>query len=188
MQIKMLAISQKWKLLFSYSLSTSRKPQVKLSLKTRATKLTTTTISSQCVQRQGTRRYSSRSQQTTPKQSGLSSKTTGKVIRKTKSAPSSQTKSLRLNSRMTRQNRGLLQMDAFIELTSPRRRRRGGRTADNTPESSPSSSLGFRIVNITDSAEQKSSPICIEKISPQDTVPKKRGRKRKSTGQLISSI
>uniref|UniRef100_A0A670IR51 Bromodomain adjacent to zinc finger domain protein 1A n=1 Tax=Podarcis muralis TaxID=64176 RepID=A0A670IR51_PODMU len=162
------------------SLSKSRKPQVKLALRTRAAKLATS-ISGQYSQRQSTGRYSSRSQQNTPKQTGFASKATGKGIRKTRSAPSSVAKSSRLSSRTTRQNRDLLQADTFIELTSPQRRRRGRKTADNTPESSPSSSLGFRIVDATDSKEKKSSPIPIVKNSPQDTEPKKRGRKRQST-------
>ncbi|XP_053143134.1 bromodomain adjacent to zinc finger domain protein 1A isoform X4 [Hemicordylus capensis] len=159
------------------SSSKSGKPQVKLSLRTRGAKLTTT-ISGQYNQRQATGRYCSRSQQNTPKQTGSSCKATGKSIRKTKSAPPSVTKS-RLNSRTTRQNRGLLHADAFIELTSPRRRRRGRKTADNSPESSSSSFLGFRIVNATDSNESKSTSISIGKNS-QDTELKKRGRKRQS--------
>ncbi|XP_053236374.1 bromodomain adjacent to zinc finger domain protein 1A isoform X2 [Podarcis raffonei] len=162
------------------SLSKSRKPQVKLALRTRAAKLATS-ISGQYSQRQSTGRYSSRSQQNTPKQTGFASKATAKGIRKTRSAPPSVAKSSRLSSRTTRQNRDLLQADTFIELTSPQRRRRGRKTADNTPESSPSSSLGFRIVDATDSKEKKSSPIPIVKNSPQDTEPKKRGRKRQST-------
>ncbi|XP_062973866.1 bromodomain adjacent to zinc finger domain protein 1A [Elgaria multicarinata webbii] len=159
------------------SLSKSRKPQVKLSLRTRAAKLTTT-ISGQCIQRLGTGRYSSRSQQNAPKQTGSSCKVTGKGIRKTKSAPPSVTKTSRFNSRTTRHSQGLLQAEAFIELTSHRRQRRGRKTADNTPDSSPSSSLGYRIV---DSRKQKSCPSAIVKNSPQDTEPKKRGRKRQST-------
>lgn len=165
----------------SYSLSKSRQPQVKLSLRTRAAKLNPTSLT-QWNQRQITGRYSSRSQQNTPKQTGSSCKATGKGIRKTKSAPPSVTKSLGLNSRTTRQNRGLLQADAFIELTSPRRRRRGRHTADNSPDSSPSSSLGFRIVNTTNN-ELKNPPFSTEKHSPQNTEPKRRGRKRQSAGK-----
>ncbi|KAJ6655664.1 hypothetical protein lerEdw1_004900 [Lerista edwardsae] len=162
------------------SLPKSRKSQVKLPLKTRAAaaKLTAT-LSGQDSQRQGTGRYSSRSQQNTPKETGPSRKAVGKGIRKTKSAPPSGTKSLRLGSRATRQNRSLLQADAFIELTSPRRRRRGRTSVENTPESNPASSLGFRIVSATDSVVQKNHPISIQG-SPQDGAPKKRGRKRQS--------
>ncbi|XP_044292621.1 bromodomain adjacent to zinc finger domain protein 1A isoform X2 [Varanus komodoensis] len=162
------------------SLSKSRKPQVKLSLRTRAAKLTTT-ISSQCIQRQGPGRYSSRSQQNTPKQTGSLCKTAGKGVRKTRSAPSSVTKSSRLNSRTTRHSRGLLQADAFIELMSPRRQRRGRKTADSTPDSSPASNLGFRIVDTMDSSKQISPPCSIVQNSPQESEPKRRGRKRQST-------
>ncbi|XP_077179199.1 bromodomain adjacent to zinc finger domain protein 1A isoform X3 [Paroedura picta] len=160
------------------SLSKSRQSQVKLSLRTRAAKLNVTNLS-RTNQRRVTGRYSSRSQQNTPKQTGSSCKVTVKGIRKTKSAPPSVTKSLGLNSRTTRQNRGLLQADAFIELTSPRRRRRGRNTADNSPDSSPCSSLGFRIVNTTNN-ELKTPQFSTEKCSPQNTEPKRRGRKRQS--------
>uniref|UniRef100_A0A8D2L7U3 Bromodomain adjacent to zinc finger domain protein 1A n=1 Tax=Varanus komodoensis TaxID=61221 RepID=A0A8D2L7U3_VARKO len=166
------------------SLSKSRKPQVKLSLRTRAAKLTTT-ISSQCIQRQGPGRYSSRSQQNTPKQTGSLCKTAGKGVRKTRSAPSSVTKSSRLNSRTTRHSRGLLQADAFIELMSPRRQRRGRKTADSTPDSSPASNLGFRIVDTMDSSKQISPPCSIVQNSPQESEPKRRGRKRQSTGNSV---
>ncbi|XP_054827062.1 bromodomain adjacent to zinc finger domain protein 1A [Eublepharis macularius] len=160
------------------SVSKSGKPQVKLSLRTRAAKLNPINLG-HCSQQQITGRYSSRSQQNTPKQAGSSCKNTGKGIRKTKSAPPSVTKSLSLNSRTTRQNRGLLQADAFIELTSPRRQRRGRKTTDNTPNSSPSSSLGFRIVNTTNN-ELKNPAFSTEKCSPQNIEPKKRGRNRQS--------
>ncbi|KAH0620540.1 hypothetical protein JD844_021104 [Phrynosoma platyrhinos] len=158
------------------SLSRSGKPQINLALRTRTAKLTTT-ISRQSSQQQNTGRYSSRSQQNTPKSTG-SYKATGKVIRKTKSAPPSVTKSSRLNSRTTRHNRSLLQADAFIELTSPRRQRRGRKTADNTPASSPSNSVGFRIVDTVVSSEKKSAPVPIVKNYLVDLEPKKRGRKR----------
>nr|XP_060615266.1 bromodomain adjacent to zinc finger domain protein 1A [Anolis sagrei ordinatus] len=162
------------------SLSKLGKPQVKLSLKTRASKLSTV-ISRQCSQQQVNRRYSSRSQQNTPKSAGSSYKSTGRAQRKTKSAPPSVTKSTRLNSRSTRHNCGLLQADAFIELTNPLRQRRGRKTADNTPASSPSSSLGFRTVDSVDSNEKKSSPVSIVQNSLQDSESKKRGRKRQCT-------
>ncbi|XP_048340741.1 bromodomain adjacent to zinc finger domain protein 1A isoform X1 [Sphaerodactylus townsendi] len=160
------------------SLSKLGKPQVKLSLRTRSAKLNPTNLS-QHSQRQVTRRYSSRTQPNTPKLTGSLCKATGKGIRKTRSAPPSVTKSSGLNSRATRQNRGLLQADAFIELTSPRRRRRGRNTTDNSPEGSPSSSLGFRIVTSMNN-ELKNPPFSTEKCSPQNTEPKKRGRKRQS--------
>ncbi|XP_042311899.1 bromodomain adjacent to zinc finger domain protein 1A [Sceloporus undulatus] len=161
------------------SLPRSEKPQVKLALRTRTAKLTTT-ISRQCSQPQSTGRYSSRSQQNTPKSTG-SYKATGKVIRKTKSAPPSVTKSSRPNSRTTRHNRSLLQADAFIELTSPRRQRRGRKTADNTPANSPLNSLGFRIVDTVVSSEKKSAQVPIVKNHLLDSEPKRRGRKRQLT-------
>ncbi|XP_063146106.1 bromodomain adjacent to zinc finger domain protein 1A [Candoia aspera] len=156
------------------SLSKLGKPQVKLALRTRATKLATA-ISGQCNQL-STGRYNSRSQQNIPKQTGSSYKAVGKSIRKTKSVPPSVTKSLRFNSRTTRHNRDMLEADAFIELTSHRRRRRGTKTTDNTP----SGSLGFRIVHAMNLRKEKSSPISVEK-KLQDTDPPKRGRKRQST-------
>ncbi|XP_078248441.1 bromodomain adjacent to zinc finger domain protein 1A isoform X1 [Pogona vitticeps] len=162
------------------SLSKSGKPQVKLSLRPRAAKLTTT-ISSQSFQRQSSRRYNSRSQHNTPKPDGSSFKATGRIIRKIKSAPPSVAKSSRPNSHTTRHNRGMLQRDEFIELTSPRRQLRRRKTADNTPASSPSSSFGFRIVNALNTRKQKSPPISVVKSYPQDTESKKRGRKRQTT-------
>uniref|UniRef100_A0A8D0H7L0 Bromodomain adjacent to zinc finger domain protein 1A n=1 Tax=Sphenodon punctatus TaxID=8508 RepID=A0A8D0H7L0_SPHPU len=130
-----------------------RRPQVKLPLRTRAAKRNNP-FSSRFSQQQSPGRYVSRSQQNTPKQTGSASKAAGRKTRKTKSAPPSATKpSLRLNSRTTRQNQGSLQADVFVELISPRRRRRGKAAADNTLENSPS--LGFRIVGTTDSNIRK---------------------------------
>ncbi|XP_070796570.1 bromodomain adjacent to zinc finger domain protein 1A isoform X2 [Pituophis catenifer annectens] len=153
------------------SLSKLGNPQVKLTLRTRAPKLASNQLS--------TGRYNSRSQQNTPKQIGSSYKTLGKNIRKTKSAPPSVTKTLRLSSRITRHNQEMLKADAFIELTSHRRQRRGTKTTDTTPDSS-SGSLGFRIIEEMNLRKEKSSPISVEKKS-QDTDPPKRGRKRQST-------
>ncbi|XP_034273902.1 bromodomain adjacent to zinc finger domain protein 1A isoform X2 [Pantherophis guttatus] len=153
------------------SLSKLGNPQVKLTLRTRAPKLASNQMS--------TGRYNSRSQQNTPKQIGSSYKTLGKNIRKTKSAPPSVTKTLRLSSRITRHNQEMLKADAFIELTSHRRQRRGTKTTDTTPDSS-SGSLGFRIIEEMNLRKEKSSPISVEKKS-QDTDPPKRGRKRQST-------
>lgn len=147
-------------------------PQVKLTLRTRTPKLASNQLS--------TGRYNSRSQQNTPKQIASSYKTLGKNIRKTKSAPPSVTKTLRLSSRITRHNQEMLKADAFIELTSHRRQRRGTKTTDSTPDSN-SGSLGFRIVEEMNLRKEKSSPISVEKKS-QDTDPPKRGRKRQSTG------
>uniref|UniRef100_A0A0K8S289 Bromodomain adjacent to zinc finger domain protein 1A n=1 Tax=Crotalus horridus TaxID=35024 RepID=A0A0K8S289_CROHD len=154
------------------SLSKLGKPQVKLTLRTRAPKLASNQLS--------TGRYNSRSQQNTPKQNGSSYKALGKYIRKTKSAPPSVTKTLRLSSRITRHNQEMLKAEAFIELTSHRRQRRGTKTTDSTPESSSSGSLGFRIIDEMNLRKEKSSPISVGKKS-QDTDPSKRGRKRQST-------
>ncbi|XP_032086639.1 bromodomain adjacent to zinc finger domain protein 1A isoform X2 [Thamnophis elegans] len=153
------------------SLSKLGNPQVKLTLRTRASKLASNQLS--------TGRYNSRSQQNTPKQIGSSYKAPGKNIRKTKSAPPSGTKTLRLSSRITRHNQEMLKADAFIELTSHRRQRRGIKTTDTTPDSS-SGSFGFRIIEEMNLRKEKSSPISVEK-KPQDTDPPKRGRKRQST-------
>uniref|UniRef100_G1KAL1 Bromodomain adjacent to zinc finger domain protein 1A n=1 Tax=Anolis carolinensis TaxID=28377 RepID=G1KAL1_ANOCA len=161
-------------------LSKLGKPQVKLSLRTRASKLAAV-ISRQCNQQQVTKRYSSRSQQNTPKSTGSTYKGTGRAQRKTKSAPPSVTKLSRLNSRSTRHNCGLLQEDEFIELTNPLRQRRGRKTADNTPASSPLSSVGFRTLDSVDSSEKKSSPVSIVQNHLQDSESKKRGRKRQCT-------
>nr|XP_042713426.1 bromodomain adjacent to zinc finger domain protein 1A isoform X5 [Chrysemys picta bellii] len=157
------------------------RPQVKLPLKMRAAKLNNP-FSSRSSQRQASGRYASRSQQNTPKQTESSSKVTGRGIRKIKSAPPSVTKpSLRLNSRTTRQSQGSLRADVFVELLSPRRRRRGKKTADSTSENSPS--LGFRIVATTDSRERlrRSPPVSTQKFPLQDNESKRRGRKRQST-------
>ncbi|XP_030415160.1 bromodomain adjacent to zinc finger domain protein 1A isoform X4 [Gopherus evgoodei] len=157
------------------------RPQVKLPLKMRAAKLNNP-FSNRSSQRQACGRYASRSQQNTPKQTESSSKVTGKGIRKIKSAPPSVTKpSLRLNSRTTRQSQGSLRADVFVELLSPRRRRRGKKTADSTSDNSPS--LGFRIVATTDSCERlrRSPPVSTQKFPLQDSESKRRGRKRQST-------
>ncbi|ETE59032.1 Bromodomain adjacent to zinc finger domain protein 1A, partial [Ophiophagus hannah] len=148
-------------------------PQVKLTLRTRAPKLASNQLS--------TGRYNSRSQQNTPKQIGSSYKALGKNIRKTKSAPPSVTKTLRLSSRITRHKQEMLKANAFVELTSHRRQRRGMKTTDTVPDSSSSGSLGFRIIEEMNLRKEKSSPISVEKKS-QDTDPPKRGRKRQSAG------
>uniref|UniRef100_A0A2H6N2J6 Bromodomain adjacent to zinc finger domain protein 1A n=2 Tax=Micrurus carvalhoi TaxID=3147026 RepID=A0A2H6N2J6_9SAUR len=148
-------------------------PQVKLTLRTRAPKLASNQLS--------TGRYNSRSQQNTPKQIGSSYKALEKNIRKTKSAPPSVTKTLRLSSRITRHKQEMLKADAFVELTSHRRQHRGMKTTDTVPDSSSSGSLGFRIIEEMNLRKEKSSPISVEKKS-QDTDPPKRGRKRQSTG------
>uniref|UniRef100_A0A8C5T0D9 Bromodomain adjacent to zinc finger domain protein 1A n=1 Tax=Laticauda laticaudata TaxID=8630 RepID=A0A8C5T0D9_LATLA len=109
------------------SLSKLGNSQVKLTLRTRAPKLASNQLS--------TGRYNSRSQQNTPKQIGSSYKGLGKNIRKTKSAPPSVTKTLRLSSRITRHKQEMLKADAFVELTSHRRQRRGMKTTDTVEDS-----------------------------------------------------
>ncbi|XP_013795951.1 bromodomain adjacent to zinc finger domain protein 1A isoform X2 [Apteryx mantelli] len=156
------------------------RPQVKFPLKMRAAKLNNP-FSSRNSQRPA--RYASRSQQNTPKQTASSSKVTRRGIRKVKSAPPSVTKpALRLNSRTTRQSQGSLQADVFVELLSPRRRRRGRKNADNASENSASSSLGFRIIDTADSSERvRKYPVSASKLSLPVSEPKRRGRKRQST-------
>ncbi|NWQ64323.1 BAZ1A protein, partial [Neopipo cinnamomea] len=150
--------------------------QVKFPLKMRAAKLNNP-FSSQNSQRQA--RYASRSQQTES-----SSKITRRGLRNIKSASSAGRKpTLRLNSRTTRQSQSSLQADVFVELLGPRRRRRGRKSADNTLENSPSNSLGFRIVDTADPSERlKKYPVSASKLSLPVTEPKRRGRKRQSTG------
>uniref|UniRef100_G1NIM5 Bromodomain adjacent to zinc finger domain protein 1A n=1 Tax=Meleagris gallopavo TaxID=9103 RepID=G1NIM5_MELGA len=159
--------------------SKHRRPQVKFPLKMRAAKLNNP-FSSRNIQRQA--RYASRSQQNTPKQAG-SSRVTRRGLRKVKSAPPSVTKpTLRLSSRTTRQSQSSLQADVFVELISPRRRRRGRKNADNALENSPSDSLGFRIIDSTDSNERvRKYPVAAPKLSLPVSEPKRRGRKRQST-------
>ncbi|XP_066044515.1 bromodomain adjacent to zinc finger domain protein 1A isoform X2 [Chamaea fasciata] len=149
--------------------------QVKFPLKMRAAKLNNP-FSSQNSQRQA--RYASRSQQIES-----SSKVTRRGLRNIKSASSAVTKStLRLNSRTTRQTQSSLQADVFVELLSPRRRRRGRKSADSTLENSPSNSLGFRIVDTADPSERlRKFPVSASKLSLPVAEPKRRGRKRQST-------
>ncbi|KAM9190935.1 bromodomain adjacent to zinc finger domain protein 1A isoform 1-T1 [Mergus octosetaceus] len=156
------------------------RPQVKFPLKMRAAKLNNP-FSSRNSHRQA--RYASRSQQNTPKQGGSSSRVTRRGLRKVKSAPPSVTKpSLRLSSRTTRQSQSSLQADVFVELLSPRRRRRGRKSADNTLENSPSNAVGFRIVDTADSNERvRKYPVAASKLSLPVSEPKRRGRKRQST-------
>uniref|UniRef100_A0A5F8H370 Bromodomain adjacent to zinc finger domain protein 1A n=1 Tax=Monodelphis domestica TaxID=13616 RepID=A0A5F8H370_MONDO len=155
------------------------RPQLRFPIKTRGR--LSTSFSSRG-QRQDSGRYSSRNQQSTPKPTGSSSRTTGRNLRKIKSAPATETKaSLRLTSRSTRQSHGSLQADVFVELISPHRRRRGRKTAKNTPENSPSNFPNFRVI-ATKSSEETSLLHSTPKLSSvQDREPKRRGRKRQST-------
>ncbi|XP_055274210.1 bromodomain adjacent to zinc finger domain protein 1A [Moschus berezovskii] len=147
------------------------RPQVRLPIKTRGR--LNSSFSSRG-QRQDPGRYTSRSQQSTPKTT-VSSKTTGRSLRKIKSAPPTETKSLRISSRSTRQSHGPLQADVFVELLGPRRKRRGRKSANDTPENSPN----FRVI-ATKSSEQSSPLNVASKLSLQDSESKRRGRKRQS--------
>ncbi|XP_019779602.2 bromodomain adjacent to zinc finger domain protein 1A isoform X3 [Tursiops truncatus] len=151
------------------------RPQVRLPIKTRGR--LSSSFSSRG-QRQDPGRYTSRSQQNTPKTT-VSSKATGRSLRKIKSAPPTETKSLRIASRSTRQSHGPLQAGVFMELLSPRRKRRGRKSANNTPENSPSFP-NFRVI-ATKSSERSRSLNVASKLSLQDSESKRRGRKRQST-------
>ncbi|XP_025127309.1 bromodomain adjacent to zinc finger domain protein 1A isoform X1 [Bubalus bubalis] len=150
------------------------RPQVRLPIKTRGR--LSSSFSSRG-QRQDPGRYTSRSQQSTPKTTA-SSKITGRSLRKIKSAPPTETKSLRIASRSTRQSHGALQADVFVELLSPCRKRRGRKSANNTPENSPNFP-NFRVI-ATKSREQSSPLNVASKLSLQDSESKRRGRKRQS--------
>ncbi|XP_021551442.1 bromodomain adjacent to zinc finger domain protein 1A isoform X2 [Neomonachus schauinslandi] len=151
------------------------RPQVRLPIKTRGR--LSSSFSSRG-QRQDPGRYTSRSQQSTPKTT-VSSKTTGRSLRKIKSAPPTETKSLRIAGRSTRQSYSPLQADVFVELLSPRRKRRGRKSANNTPENSPNFP-NFRVI-ATKSSEKSRSLNVTPKLSLQDSESKRRGRKRQST-------
>ncbi|XP_017203748.3 bromodomain adjacent to zinc finger domain protein 1A isoform X2 [Oryctolagus cuniculus] len=150
------------------------RPQVRLPIKTRAR--LNSSFSSRG-QRQDPGRYPSRSQQSTPKAT-LYSKTTGRNLRKVKSAPPTETKSLRIASRSTRNSHGPLQADVFVELLSPRRRRGDRKSANNRPENSPSIP-NLRVI-ASKTSEQSSSFNVASKLCLQDSESKRRGRKRQS--------
>uniref|UniRef100_A0A5F9CXP0 Bromodomain adjacent to zinc finger domain protein 1A n=1 Tax=Oryctolagus cuniculus TaxID=9986 RepID=A0A5F9CXP0_RABIT len=150
------------------------RPQVRLPIKTRAR--LNSSFSSRG-QRQDPGRYPSRSQQSTPKAT-LYSKTTGRNLRKVKSAPPTETKSLRIASRSTRNSHGPLQADVFVELLSPRRKRGDRKSANNRPENSPSIP-NLRVI-ASKTSEQSSSFNVASKLCLQDSESKRRGRKRQS--------
>ncbi|KAI5771166.1 BAZ1A [Gulo gulo luscus] len=152
------------------------RPQVRLPIKTRGR--LSSSFSSRG-QRQDPGRYTSRSQQSTPKTTVPSKTTSGRSLRKIKSAPPTETKSLRIAGRSTRQSYGPLQADVFVELLSPRRKRRGRKSANNTPENSPSFP-NFRVI-ATKSGDKSRSLNVTPKLSLQDSGSKRRGRKRQST-------
>ncbi|XP_045864167.1 bromodomain adjacent to zinc finger domain protein 1A isoform X1 [Meles meles] len=152
------------------------RPQVRLPIKTRGR--LSSSFSSRG-QRQDPGRYTSRSQQSTPKTTVSSKTTSGRSLRKIKSAPPTETKSLRIAGRSTRQSYGPLQADVFVELLSPRRKRRGRKSANNTPENSPNFP-NFRVI-ATKSGDKSRSLNVTPKLSLQDSESKRRGRKRQST-------
>lgn len=155
------------------------RPQVRLPIKTRGR--LSSSFSSRS-QRQDPGRYSSRSQQSTPKTTA--SKTAGRNLRKIRSAPPTETRSLRIASRSTRQNPGALQADVFVELLSSRGKRKVRKSADNTPEHSPSIT-NFRVS--TSRASGHLIPLnTVAGLSLQDSDSKRRGRKRQSTGMKFS--
>ncbi|XP_045424753.1 bromodomain adjacent to zinc finger domain protein 1A isoform X2 [Lemur catta] len=151
------------------------RPQVRLPIKARGR--LSSSFSSRG-QRQDSGRYPSRSQQSTPKAT-VSSKTIGRNLRRINSAPPTETKSLRIANRSTRHSHSPLQADVFVELVSPRRKRRSRRSANNTPENSPSFP-NFRVI-ATKSSEQSTSLRVASKLSFQDSESKRRCRKRQST-------
>ncbi|XP_074146680.1 bromodomain adjacent to zinc finger domain protein 1A isoform X6 [Sminthopsis crassicaudata] len=162
------------------------RPQLRFPIKPRGR--LSTSITSRGSQRQDSGRCTSRNQQSISKATGSSSKTTGRNLRKIKSAPATETKaSLRLTSRSTRQSHGSLQADVFVELISPQRRRRGRKTAKNIPENSPSSLPNFRVIN-TKSSEEGRLLHSTPKLSIQDREPKRRGRKRQSADSSSKTL
>lgn len=150
------------------------RPQVKLSIKTRG-KLSSSFSSRG--QRRDSGRYSSRSQQNTPK--STASKTPSRSLRKIKSAPPTETRSLRIANRSTRQSHIPLQADVFVELLSPHRKRRGKKCAQSTPENSPSLP-NFRVIGTTSSERSRSLNVA-SKLTLQDSDSKRKCRKRQTT-------
>ncbi|XP_040825561.1 bromodomain adjacent to zinc finger domain protein 1A isoform X1 [Ochotona curzoniae] len=150
------------------------RPQVRLPVKTRGR--FNSSFSSRG-QRQDPGRYPSRSLQSTPK-AAVYSRTPGRNLRKIKSAPPTETKSLRIASRSTRNSPGLLQTDVFVELLSPRRKRRDRTSANNSGNSPDIPNL--RVI-ATKSSGQSRTFDSASKLSLQDSESKRRGRKRQST-------
>ncbi|XP_010631902.1 bromodomain adjacent to zinc finger domain protein 1A isoform X1 [Fukomys damarensis] len=151
------------------------RPQVRLPIKTRGR--FSSSFSSRGKQ-EDPRRYPSRSHQSTPKTT-VSSRTTGRNLRKIRSAPPAETKSSRIASRSTRHSYGTEQADVFVELLSPHRKRRGRRSANDTPENSPSFP-NIRVIPVKAGEESRSLNIT-SRLCLQDSESKRRGRKRQST-------
>ncbi|XP_004867628.1 bromodomain adjacent to zinc finger domain protein 1A [Heterocephalus glaber] len=150
------------------------RPQVRLPTKTRGR--LSSSFSSRG-QRQDPRRYPSRSHQSTPKTT-VSSRTTGRNLRKIRSAPLAETKSSRIASRSIRHSHGTEQADVFVELLSPHRKRRGRRSASDTPENSPSFP-SIRVIPTKASEESRSLTVAA-RLCLQGSESKRRGRKRQS--------
>ncbi|EDL36738.1 mCG126024, partial [Mus musculus] len=102
------------------------RPQVRLPIKTKGRFGPSFPSRSQ---RQDPGRYPSRSQQSTPKNTA---KSASKNLRKTRSAPPTETRSLRVGSRSTRHSPSALQ-DVFVELLSPHSKRRGRKESSPVP-------------------------------------------------------
>ncbi|XP_040599014.1 bromodomain adjacent to zinc finger domain protein 1A isoform X2 [Mesocricetus auratus] len=151
------------------------RPQVRLPIKTRGR--LSSSFSSRS-QRQDPGRYPSRSQHSTPKTTA-SAKTSGRSLRKTRSAPPTETRSLRIANRSTRHSPGALQTDVFVELLSPPGKRKVRKSADNALEHSPSFT-NFR-VSTSRSSRQLTPLNTTTGLSLQDSESKRRGRKRQST-------
>ncbi|XP_036061432.1 bromodomain adjacent to zinc finger domain protein 1A isoform X2 [Onychomys torridus] len=152
------------------------RPQVRLPIKTRGR--LSSSFSSRS-QRQDPGRYPSRSQQSTPKTTASSKTAAGRNLRKIRSAPPTETRPSRSASRPTRHSPGALQADVFVELLSPRGKRKVRKSADNTPDHSPSLT-NFR-VSTARSSGQLIPLNAASGHSLQDSDSKRRGRKRQST-------
>uniref|UniRef100_H3BET6 Bromodomain adjacent to zinc finger domain 1A n=1 Tax=Latimeria chalumnae TaxID=7897 RepID=H3BET6_LATCH len=142
--------------------------RVKLPLKTRGCK-STTSATGRGVQSRDSKRSASRGQENTSKQSGSASSES-----KLTSRPGS-----RASSRLSQ---GSSKSDgSFMELVSPRQRGRGQRTAENTPENLPFTSRALKRNAAADSAERKrKSWSALRKESLAVNEAKKRGRKQET--------
>nr|XP_014340066.1 PREDICTED: bromodomain adjacent to zinc finger domain protein 1A [Latimeria chalumnae] len=158
--------------------------RVKLPLKTRGCK-STTSATGRGVQSRDSKRSASRGQENTSKQSGSASKSNTKSTeKKSKSTPASESKlTSRPGSRASsRLSQGSSKSDgSFMELVSPRQRGRGQRTAENTPENLPFTSRALKRNAAADSAERKrKSWSALRKESLAVNEAKKRGRKQET--------
>ncbi|XP_064421034.1 bromodomain adjacent to zinc finger domain protein 1A [Latimeria chalumnae] len=164
--------------------------RVKLPLKTRGCK-STTSATGRGVQSRDSKRSASRGQENTSKQSGSASKSNTKSTeKKSKSTPASESKlTSRPGSRASsRLSQGSSKSDgSFMELVSPRQRGRGQRTAENTPENLPFTSRALKRNAAADSAERKrKSWSALRKESLAVNEAKKRGRKQETAATSIN--